>query len=92
MSNTGFTKGIWKASVYDGNFKRAVVYTPKGGFDISGLPDCISNASLIACAPEMYELLENLHVQLDFIGDDKYKDSIEKLLSRARGEMESDND
>ena len=56
----------------------------KGGFALSGTPDCIKNAQLISCAPEMYEMLEDIHLKLgDEYSDDL--DKIDKLLAKARG-------
>lgn len=45
-----------------------------------------ANAALIACAPEMYEVLEKLSMQLTEINAHKAVDQIERLLAKARGE------
>ena len=51
------------------------------------------NASLIACAPEMYEMLEqsremllNFHRNTGSLGAKAKADEIQSLLKRARGE------
>lgn len=53
-----FTQGEWKAKTDSNGINTALVYlSDKGGFDLSGSPDCIANAHLISAAPEMYEFL-----------------------------------
>ncbi|MBX2848943.1 MAG: hypothetical protein KTR16_11525 [Acidiferrobacterales bacterium] len=76
MSEAKFTKGEWVAS--EGVGGGAIVYIPNGGFDISGIPDAIFNAHLIAAAPEMYEFIET------HMGG--YPEA-EDLLAKARGEQ-----
>jgi len=92
MSEARFTKGKWKARVDDGAVKTVLVYLDnKGGFDISGAPDPIANAHLIAAAPEMYATLNEAR---DFIASDINCGPcglglvviIDELLAKARGE------
>ena len=45
-----------------------------------------ANAALIACAPEMYEMLENLSMKLTAINAHETVNEIEALLAKARGE------
>ena len=76
-----FTKGPWEART--GNLSGvpfALVYVDGGGFDLSGAPDAIANAHLIACAPDMYRFLDDI---ANGRGTDY---PIEQLLSKARGE------
>ena len=95
MSETKFTKGEWKVFTNSDSFMCA----GKIGILVEG--DCIvvadcndwfatekrHNANLIACAPEMYEQLQEvsnwLNSQLGF-GD--WHKEIEVLLAKARGE------
>ncbi len=83
MSEAKFTKGEWVASEGVGN--SAIVYIPNGGFDISGIPDAMPNAHLIAAAPEMYAMLESImRGDLRVYG---YEYRIGNLLAKARGEL-----
>ena len=85
MSETKFTKGEWSCRTGSEPMPFAVVYlSNEGGFDISDAPDCQANANLIACAPEMYAMLESMHNSggLGFGVHAK----IEALLAKARGE------
>ena len=88
MSEAKFTKGQWEAKVHDEgeSLCAALVYlSNKGGFDLSGCPDCAANAHLIASAPEMYEMLK---VITETLGDEytEEMDKIDSLLAKARGE------
>lgn len=52
MSEAKFTKGEWLAKAENyGGMKTGIIYIKGGGFDISGAPDAIANAHLIAAAP-----------------------------------------
>ena len=88
MSEAKFTKGQWEAKVHDDgeSLCTALVYlSNKGGFDLSGCPDCAANAHLIAAAPEMYEMLEA--IVRTFGGNPVMnKKGILDLLAKARGE------
>jgi two-component SAPR family response regulator len=46
-----------------------------------------ANAALIAAAPEMYEMLSKLSMQLTAINAHKAVNDIEQLLAKARGEV-----
>ena len=83
-----FTKGQWR-----------VKYNPiiQGIFDEDNNPVQLNeaNARLIAAAPEMYELLEDVAWYLEQIADDddessKYASSIQELLARIDGEDEDE--
>ena len=86
MSETKFTKGQWVAHTpVDGSSFAMVQIIGMGGFDISGMPDCVANCHLIAAAPEMYEMLNSIALTMEcFHGVDT--DAIFKLLAKARGE------
>lgn len=99
MIEAKFTKGKWKARVDDSAVKTALIYLDnKGGFDISGAPDCIANAYLIAEAPEMYsEIVSDIswleQIKSKFVvGSYEFRSvclrikSKKKLLAKARGE------
>lgn len=85
MSEPKFTKGKWSVGI--GKLEGGVVdeqdeliCDPSGGrFE----EEAKANASLIAAAPEMYALLEDL---LDRFRNDEFAPEIEKLLKKARGE------
>lgn len=88
MSEPRFTKGEWIARVNNlSGVHCALVYlSDKGGFDISGAPDCIANAHLIAAAPEMYVML-NFLVLSDNILEQSAVEDVSSLLEKARGEL-----
>jgi len=93
MSETEFTKGEWEVKSTSIHPARIKVKGKKGMQGrIIGDARSIDDASLIACAPEMYEMLNNI---CDLANGDMgglvdnmlmYFDDIEKLLSKARGE------
>lgn len=90
MNEAKFTKGEWVARTEEfGGMQIALVYVSGGGFDVSGAPNAIANAHLIAAAPEMYEMLK-LAISLmdgDSIEDFGYQyQEIQTLLTKARGE------
>lgn len=82
-----FTKGGW-------SFDRAISrIVDAEGDTICAIGDSWSpyrnsgaNAALIACAPEMYEMLSELSGQLADINANSHVKRIERLLSKARGE------
>lgn len=88
MSEVKFTKGRWEAKVDEScGIDVALIYLGnKGGFDLSGAPDCIANANLIAAAPEMYEMLDSLSDYSTFQGVPAWVHDIKLLLAKARGE------
>lgn len=93
-----FTKGPWKFSACDGSitdFTKAeneIAIVSTEGWDELGMG--FSNANLIACAPEMYEMLERVIECGNNAGGEIYHSDlisnlhgdINKLLKRARGE------
>ena len=91
MSNlTKFTKGNWyinDCGVHWNNpdLKHLEVCYSEIGEVICDTVYTEADANLIAAAPEMYELLEEL---LEVIPQSQYRDKgiIEKLLAKARGE------
>ena len=117
MSNTKFTKSPWRAS---GNLPSRIYGFSRPDKEVlvaatgSVLGESNYNCYLISCAPETYELLENVKNELfhliDEVNDQRLSlvnsttlthpdlhDGetlflIEKLLAKARGEMENDND
>lgn len=80
-----FTKGEWIAETeLFGGRQTALIYIEGGGFDISGAPDAIANAHLIAASPEMYRFIqEQILLDLHPIEEDRAR----KLLAKARGEV-----
>ena len=97
---TKFTKGPWVARTeLFGDLKTALIYVDGGGFDISGSPNCMANAHLIASAPEMYEMLLKQSELMGFLDEqthpnielDAVKHEIDKLLSKARGQHKNNN-
>lgn len=80
-----FTKGPWHIGVA-GEIRIETVNT---GFGICVMADSEEidehNAALIACAPEMYEMLRCLSVAVLKDGSIAHKDAV-KLLAKARGE------
>jgi hypothetical protein len=91
MSNTTkFTKGNWyinDCGVHWNNpdLKHLEVCYSEIGEVICDTVYTEADANLIAAAPEMYELLEEL---LEVMPQSQYRDKgiIEKLLAKARGE------
>jgi hypothetical protein len=90
MSETKFTKGRWVAHTpVDGRSFAMVQIIGMGGFDISGMPDCVANCHLIAAAPEMYSLLDEISdglLEAGGTGNCELAKRIEALLAKARGE------
>jgi hypothetical protein len=84
--NTKFTEGKWVANASEFPFPHGLVYIENGGFDVSGAPDCVANAHLIAAAPDMYAMLEML-VNGDSINDHSIEKEVISLLTKARGEL-----
>jgi len=88
MSEAKFTKAPWK--IQDDGYGLIGVLFRKGYGVLVGHKDneSISNAHLIAAAPEMYEMLE--HILLEPYGREYLSDErIEKLLAKARGEQDA---
>ena len=94
MSNPQFTSGPWHVSENQpavvGNKEKAVCKC-EIDWDL-GASERKANASLIAAAPEMYDLLQkvvNLEVLTgywDMKNNCPLRESIQKLLKKARGE------
>lgn len=97
MSETKFTKGPWVVNDgFKSNFLRGkitaeiknndvvIVDTPSFYF---GQAVAVANANLIACAPDMYEMLEKIKIQMECCHGVNTNE-IESLLKRARGEHE----
>jgi hypothetical protein len=86
---TKFTKGPWKATVSN-NGRHQI--SGDSGKQVCAMWNCKerdSNAALIACAPEMYEMLDNISdILLDVGGRGNHimAKQIEALLTKARGE------
>lgn len=79
MSEVEFTKGPWFPVETDNE-----ITVSCDDYDIATIWVGLSEANLIACAPEMYEMLELLREDygiLTSVGKD-----IDSLLSKARGE------
>lgn len=81
--NAKFTKGEWVANASEFPFPHGLIYIDGGGFDISGDPNCVANAHLIASAPDMYEALRSI-----CNGEGLQPGTtIEGILAKARGEL-----
>lgn len=89
---TKFTKGNWKifnervgvvdeSDIQSHGMMQEVAYLDMYNF---GEQEGKANAQLIACAPDMYEMLESTLFNEDL--SDEYYNKIESLLKRARGE------
>lgn len=93
MSEAKFTKGEWKVSAghYNGmldincggKMNLIVVTTATDITWHEGL-EREANAHLIACAPEMYAMLESIIAAYEMDWDDTEK--VIKLLAKARGD------
>lgn len=87
MSNTKFTKGPWKISEVGDR----VWIDDEQGFSIASVFDCkgaINNASLIASAPDMYAMLDEIAINMHKTNSGCIQDilAIERLLEKSRGE------
>tara|TARA_R110002110_G_C13109936_1_gene686764 strand:- start:20 stop:349 length:330 start_codon:yes stop_codon:yes gene_type:complete len=89
MSNAKFTKGEWAVSIqgFD-DFKSIAVIVPNGGFEVINIPDAEANAHLIAAAPDMYAMIEELTSEL-FIAIDEVND---QRASRVTSQTENEPD
>jgi len=88
MKDPEFTKGEWFAVMSD-----PALYQPgrdshrihsNGGKLIAHVRPIDANANLIACAPEMYEMLKIL-LDGDSINDSSIDKEVELLLLKAQG-------
>jgi hypothetical protein len=89
MSEAKFTKGEWVQCFANG----IVIQTESTGYGIcrviGNLESDRANANLIACAPEMYAMLEDLYKALfvDLTTDNMPSCAeVSALLAKARGE------
>ena len=82
-----FTKGPWVQCFANG----IVIQTENTGYGIcrviGNLESDRANANLIACAPEMYEMLEDCLAILADGGFFIKAEKIGELLAKARGEV-----
>ena len=92
MNTDKFTQDEWTVA-YNGN----VVFVVVKGTESDNTPDVIcstglnsqehrSNAQLIAAAPEMYRILEEVKYRLCCLGEFEDAKEIVKVLKKARGE------
>ena len=93
VSEAGFTKAPWKFNAYDGSItdctKSENEIATAQLEDWHNLGMGYSNANLIAAAPEMYELLDEVsHVLGHELSptNKAYIKAIKELLAKARGE------
>lgn len=89
-----FTKGPWQIKddwmIVDSEERLIVKFEPQSyGISSNGLPESFFNAALIAAAPEMYEMLDNLRLVLTATNMTPAAKGIEKLLAKARGEHDN---
>ena len=92
MSEPRFTKGEWEVTIYESETKidlwsgdDRIYHKDINIADNEWRAEQVANAHLIAAAPEMYEMLENIHEILDDEFDG-VKFDIRELLAKARGE------
>lgn len=84
-----FTKGQWKATISN-NGRHQI--SGDNGKQVCAMWNCKerdSNAALIACAPEMYEMLDEISdglLDAGGYGNCALAKRIETLLAKARGE------
>lgn len=93
MSETKFTEGPWwvftkpKSENYAlhincGDMMELTVITVASDISCTDGRERTANANLIASAPEMYAMLEDLSMGREYYS----KDAIDALLAKARGE------
>ena len=100
MTEPKFTRGPWTAK-YDSQLRAAIeIYNTEDRIMVAVLPDrgtveamseIEANANLIAAAPDMYEVLEEVWRILDStmpLSRDNRADRIKRILCKARGEEE----
>jgi hypothetical protein len=86
MSEAKFTKGPWVAN------GMSIMYPDADGVyvmpvaHVSRMNYADGDSSLIACAPEMYAMLDKLSSQLTDINAHAAVNEIEALLAKSRGE------
>jgi hypothetical protein len=99
MSEAKFTPAPWQFADGD-SFEKEAVVTTSSRIDNNTIPICemdvyfdgdvgieqTANVCLIACAPEMYAMLENVLMTLADINAYDEVNKIEALLAKARGE------
>lgn len=90
MSETKYTKGEWEIYVSPVYLNQGYTSVESGEGRIFGCKmynsdqvEKIANAHLIAAAPELYAMLEQLS---DMDGNQMMKKEINELLTKARGE------
>jgi hypothetical protein len=95
MSEAKFSKGPW--AVKDGVIVCSCLSDPYSkvayaysGHSIPYTNDVLSNAHLIAAAPEMYEMLETLNSMTTYGAKEFLESSnaVTELLAKARGDHE----
>lgn len=82
-----FTKGPWKVETYHGSFFRICKPDFKIGDEIAYRLE--ADRKLIEAAPEMYEILDTLRIEILSQGDQGDQANlrlIETVLHKARGE------
>ena len=93
MNDTKFTKGEWK--IQDDGYGMIGVLLKKGVGILIGRKskEAQANAHLIAAAPEMYSLINDLRHAVSMAGigggvnNTEVLKSIDELLAKARGEQ-----
>jgi hypothetical protein len=85
MSNTKFTKGPWAHSSFTVRGSEGKVIADCGfSYELHDTEK--ANADLIAAAPDMYHYLDELKNKMVGNKAIEYKNEIEQLLKKARGE------
>lgn len=91
MSETKFTKGNWSTNgsscvLADGDILCCLINSAVNSGDTA---EDYANANLIACAPEMYAMLDEIAdglLDAGGFGNCKLAKEIEALLAKARGD------
>ena len=98
MSEAKFTEGEWVAGRHDmatyvDGYPSKWIYAGDkycaiaSGSDIRDWEEVMSNAHLIAAAPEMYYKLEKVAEFFEILNEDDAANEIKALLAKARGEL-----
>ena len=92
MSKEKFTQGEWEAVIYAGGHRLDVWSGDDRIYQNESITDSleeVANAHLIAAAPDMYRMLNDIAINLKSDGNGCFDNTvgvIGKLLAKARGE------
>ncbi len=97
MRKEKFTKGPWRVGPVDDTLvmdaNREEIAQALGDHEGEDWESVYANAALIAAAPDLYEALENVMHEIQFLGDEEHYfgtterfDAARVALAKARGE------